>query len=152
MKKISYLFLLVGILVLSSCNNDNDNSTPQNTNSFVAKIDGVSVSFDQVTVAKDVQTDYIDLLVTAKVTGDDSKTITFNLTQLVTGIDACYYFAYIRDATNYTWDSETGGNSFVMTVTENTTTRIKGTFSGTLPNDDVTSAIAISNATFDINY
>ncbi len=152
MKNFMFLFVFIGIATLSSCNKDDNNPSPQTTSSLVAKIDGVSIPFDQVTVAKDVQPDYVDLLITAHPSGDNTKTITFNITQLATGTDACYYFVYSREDTNYAWDSETGGNSFVVNVTENTTTKIKGTFSGTLPNDDLTSAIAFSNGTFDITY
>jgi hypothetical protein len=152
MKNFMFIFVFIGIVALSSCNKDDNTPTPQPTNSLVAKVDGVSVAFDQVTVTKDVQPDYVDLFVTAHISGDNTKTITFNLTQLAMGTDACYYFLYSREDVNFAWDSETGGNSFVVNVTENTSTKIKGTFSGTLPNDDVSSAIAISNGTFDIAY
>jgi hypothetical protein len=152
MKNLIYLFVFIGIVSLISCNKDDNTPAPQATNSLVSKIDGVSIAFDQVSVVKETYTDYVDLVITATTSGDNPKTIIFNVTQLAIGTDACYYFAYNQESVFYSWGSETGGNSFEVNVTENTTSKIKGTFSGTLPNVDLTGAIAISNGTFDISY
>lgn len=152
MKNFMLLFVFIGIVALSSCNKDDNTSILQPTNSLVAKVDGVSITFDQVSVVKETYTDYVDLVITATTSGDTPKTIIFNVTQLVTGTDACYYFAYNQESVFYSWGSETGGNSFEVNVAENTTSKIKGTFSGTLPNVDLTGAIAITNGTFDISY
>lgn len=145
-------------LLLLSCSKDDDKApevTPIPTvPSFLkATINGTSYNFNSFVVETQtvVEPDYtyVDLHVIAKIQGDETKRIEFNLEQDVAGSETIYFF-YLFDSLEY--DTDHTGAAFNTLVTVNSNKRIIGTFSGTLADVDNSTTVEITNGSFDITY
>ncbi len=154
MKKFNFLLLTIGFLLISSCSSDKSDPTPDNpapTNIVTSKINGVDVTFDKVTVVKETYTDYVDLIVTATNTADATKKMVFNIEQNTLEAGACYFWTYTNDNLDYEWNS-TAGATFTVMPTTNTTSVLKGTFSGVLTVSGVSQSVTITNGSFSVTY
>ena len=155
MKKIIYS--LFAMLILASCSSDDDNTplviaNPGPENTLKATIDGTQYIFNSFVVETVTYTEpgnsYVDLHVTAKILGDDSKTIEFDLEKNVAGPESLYYFKYLSGDSEYNNDS---GN-FNTNLTSSTDNNIAGTFSGSLSNFDNSETLTFTSGSFNINY
>lgn len=61
------------------------------------------------------------------------------------------FFALAYTKGSYAWAAEQN-QSFTITISEVTSTNIKGTFSGVLINEDLTSQVNITNGTFSAKF
>jgi len=152
MKQIIFLLSVLYFPLLISCSSDKSNPIvlpPAAINSLSAKVNGAEVLFNVASVVKETHPDYTDLIVTMTKSTDATKKIVFNLEQLQTGVDACYYFVYTQDDINYALEVN---NSFVANLTTNTEHNIKGTFTGRLYTDDQSGYVDITEGAFNITY
>lgn len=150
---------LLTLFLCLSCNKDDDSDgevpTIPTIPSFVkVKIGETQYTFNQFVVETQtvVEPDYsyVDLMVTGKIAGDDSKEMIMSLEQDATGTDVIYYF-YVRDG-EIEYNTDTTLEMFPTNVEINANKRIIGTFSGPLKNFDETQTIQLQNGTFDITY
>lgn len=157
MKKI--LFPLFAMLLFVSCSSDDDNvpyiiPNPGPENTMKATIGGIEYTFDSFTVETItvVEPDYtyVDLHIFAKINGDNTKTIEFNMEQMQTGTETIYYFYHLNGDIEYTNDANP--NAFNTNVLTSTAHNISGTFSGPLANFDDSETVTITNGSFNINY
>jgi len=150
MRKLFIFFIAITLTSLSSCDNK-DNKVANS--SLKTVINGVEVSFDTFKVEKEVVPNdgnpYTDLVVTATKSSDATKRIYFRLGYLETGADTCYYF-YYKDGDIY-YNTEID-DSFSIDIAANTTTNLKGTFTGTLKDELSPASISIVNGSFDITH
>ena len=155
MKKLFIFFITVITLTISSCDSKDDNTIVPPIKTLKATIDGNELIFDTFKVDKIEDKDeegnpYTDLIVTATKTSDASKVIVFNFEYLETGDKTCYFFSYNDGEKVFVYNLE--NKSFVINISENVVNKIKGTFTGTIPEEDGISTILISNGSFEINY
>lgn len=159
MKKI--LFPIVAALFFVSCSSDKDSvyvppvvTPPASTNTLKATINGTAYTFDTFVVETETHTTpdhtYVDLIVSATISTDPTKEISFSLEKDVPGTDTIFFF-YLHDGTAG-FDTDHVGAAFNTNVTTNEGKRIIGTFSGALANVDNTSTLEVSNGSFDIKY
>lgn len=143
MKRI-YLILSVIILVFTiSCSKSDNNDSSK---LISAKIEGTLKYFNNISVAQDINPDYIDYIITAKQSDDNSKTLTISMEKEATGTESIYYIQYF-DSENY-YD---GAIQDISTnITENSSSKVKGTFSGNL-NDGEGTIVQITQGIIDIN-
>ena len=152
MKRFLLLLSVLHFSFLSSCDSDKSNEAVLPTatiTTFSAKINGADVDFNVVAVVKETNPDYTDLIVTVTKSTDATKSFVFNLEQMQTGEDSCYYFLYAQDNVNYALEV---ANSFSTNVTTNTEHNIIGTFTGRLYTEDQLSSIDITEGIFNITY
>lgn len=127
--------------MLSSCSSDDDTSGSEQSDFFLtAKIDGANFSRDFVTVS--AFPDESDVYIITAV--DEASSIGLSLespistgtfTPTVGGLTVLFY----QEISPYAvWEATEDGGSGTITITENTATYIKGTFSftGINPLDD----------------
>jgi len=158
MKKL-FLFTCLSALALSfnSCSDDdsssNNGSETGGTVSF--KVDGVQKTFDTVTVNEDSETfegeTYTWYEVTASDNGSSTEMIYFEIEKGYNGADSFDSFMYTLNNTTFDMDWD----SFSSNTTSNTSSKLKGTFSGTVQhwsneNQEYTQK-AITDGTFNIN-
>ena len=140
------LILLLITTVLSSCSSDDDSTDSEQTGFFLtAKVDGVAYSRDFITVS--TLPDDTDIYIISAV-GEassigltlESPIATGTFTPAVGGLTVLLY-----QETNpfAVWGASDDVGSGTITITENTATYIKGTFSftGVNPADDSTKVI-----------
>lgn len=154
MKKLFMFITAIALTTLSSCSKDDSKGNPAQPSSYLtAIVNGVTLNFDTLKVAKEVVDNdgdpYTDLIVTATKSDDRSKSIIFNLQHLQLGTETCYYFDFTDGDTNY--DSVVG-NSFEVNITVNTDNNLKGNITGRLSDSNNTNSIVIPSGSFDITY
>lgn len=152
MKKTFLFFTLFVFAFLLSCDSkDNDDS--QSTNFLKATINGTEIVFDTFSVEKTDYPDdgYSDIQVTATKSSDPTKKIILELEHLAIGTEPCFEFQYI-DEDKYYIINPRENTSLVIDVTENTTNKLKGTFSGTVAEYEGSGSVEISAGSFDIVY
>jgi hypothetical protein len=155
MKKINFLLLTIGFLIISSCSSDKSDPAPENpapTNVVSAKVSGVDVTFDKVVIVKEVYPTYVDLAVTATNTVDADKKMIFKITQNTMDADACFYWSYTKPGFFYSWNSEMQGATFTVITTTNSTSVLKGTFSGILIDTDASQSVPVTNGIISVTY
>ena len=152
MKKIFVFFTLFVFAFLSSCDSK-DNDDFQSTNFLKATINGTEIVFDTFNIEKtDYPEDgYSDIQVTATKSGDPSKKIILEMEHLATGTEPCFEFQYVDEDIYYIINPREN-TSLVIDVTENTTNKLKGTFTGTIPEYEGTGSVIITGGSFDIVY
>lgn len=143
--KIALILILV-TFVLSSCTSDDDSTDPEQTGFFLtAKVDGVDYSRDFVTVS--TLPDEADVYIISAVGVNSSIGLTLEspiatgtFTPAAGGLTVLFY----QEINPYAvWGASDDVGSGTITITENTDTYIKGTFSftGINPADDSTKVI-----------
>ena len=154
MKKIFLFFTLFVFAFLSSCDSkDNDDS--QSTNFLKATINGIEVIFDIIKVERKFYSEdggYYELEITASKSGDASKILNFTIEDQVTGTETCYFFQYTDNEVYYSIDPSSIDTSLILDITENVSNKIKGTFSGTIPEYEGSGSVEVSGGSFDIVY
>lgn len=151
MKKVFFLMLVAGIaLPFSSCSEDN-NSSP--SDSVTMRVGGVQKTFDTVVVTETPYTldgvDYVDLTITASMSGNPDETLTFGAGKGFTGTDNSWGYSYLLNSVAYNEDEI--ANPMSSNITVNSDNRLAGTFSGPLTSD-ASSSVDITQGTFDITY
>jgi hypothetical protein len=153
MKNILLLFFVMGLTMLSSCeNNPVDMIVPEKNNFLKASINGTEIIFDHADVVKEVVDEhgniYTDLVITTHKRSDNSTKIIFRVEYMRTGTETCYYFTYNYDDAEHDIEN---GDSFAVDITQSTANHIEGNFSGTL-SDYQNNTVAIDNGHFDITF
>ena len=152
MKRIFILLSVLYLSLLISCDSNKSDPIVLPTpviNSLSAKINGAQVLFNVTSITKEIYPDYTDLVLTITKSNDATKRIVFNLEQLQTGVNACYYFLYTQGDVNYALEID---NSFSTNLTTSTDHTIKGTFTGRLFTEDQSAFIDITEGAFNITY
>ena len=125
------LILLLISVMLGSCSSNDDSSDSGDSNYVLtAKVDGVNFSRDNVVVsALNSQTDFYTILAV----GDTSIGLTLS-SPVSTGTftaSETTVFSYQQNVPFIVWGANADAGSGTITITENTDTYIKGTFSFT---------------------
>ena len=159
MKKL-FLFTCLSALALSfnSCSDDDSSSNNNGgetggTVSF--KVDGVQKTFDTVTVNLQSETEEGETWewyeVTASDAGASTETIYFEIEKGYSGADSFDTFTYTSNNSDFDMDWD----NFSANTTSNSSSKLKGSFSGTVQqwsneNQEYTQK-AITEGTFNIN-
>lgn len=141
--KLSSLILLFLLSLTVSCSKSDGYDSSR---ALSVKINGVTKYFNNIVVTQEVYPDYVDYIVTAKQTDDQSKLLVINLEKGALGSDAIYYIQYY-DGTEY---FDAVPTNLTTNITENTDLKIIGTFSGTLDNGGST-VVQFTQGTININ-
>lgn len=151
MKIIFPLFAFFFLLI--SCS-DNDDTTVIPQQSVSAKFNGELVVFDNIQVETENITDpitgynYNDNIVTARVSSNPDKVIIFACEQGVIGSEEVWWFDYIL--IGETFKKKDG--AFFTNIAESTTTKMRGTFGGTVKSIVTGEEIQVSEGRFDFTY
>lgn len=150
MKNKILLFLCFALIGICSCSSDDDKS---DVNFIRAKFDGVEVKFNIINVVvtpeitdPDTNYTYKDIIVTATMNSDTSKTLMMTSEYNVTDVDEIWRFSYSNNGVTYELNEE----NFSSEIVENSGGRYKGTFYGNLIGSSGT--IVITDGSFDIIY
>ena len=127
MKKIAQLLSAFILLLTFSCTKSDGYDSSR---TISAKINGTQKYFNSIIVEQVVESDYIDYIITAKQKDDNTKMITISMEKGVPGSESIYYIQYF-DAIDYYEASSASINS---NVSENSNSKIMGTFLGNLDN------------------
>lgn len=158
MKKL-FLFTCLSALALTfnSCSDDDNksNETDGTTGTVTFKIDGVTKTYNTVTVDPDSSTSggetYEWITITASPEGSASEFITFEIEKNAVGVDAADYLEYFENNRTYSMNWDT----FNINTLTNNEDKVKGTFAGpvTYWNNETQTATdkTITEGTFDIN-
>lgn len=140
-------FLLIG---LHSCSSDDSKS---DVNFIRAKFNGTELKFNKINVQitpeiTDPVTNYTykDIIVTATMESDNSKTLIISSEYNITGVDEIWRFSYSNNGVIY----ELNEDNFISEISQNSGGRYKGNFQGSLVGSEEN--IVISEGTFDIIY
>ena len=140
-------FLLIG---LYSCSSDDSKS---DVNFIRAKFNGTELKFNIVNVQitpeitdPDTNYTYKDIIVTATMNSDASKTLIISSEFNVTGVDEIWRFSYGNNGAIYDLNDE----NFTSEITQNSGGRYTGIFQGSL--NGSSENIVITEGSFDIIY
>ncbi len=153
--KTNYILLAVSLLfctLFTSCSKEEDApfSYYYPTSSKVTTtFDGNEMVFDRATVTKEAYDGYNDILIIATMKGDPTKSLRLEMTEYLTGTEACYYFAYNNGERDF--DTENTDHVLNVDVTHNSAGTVRGTFSGVL-SDFENNTMQVSTGRFDIRY
>lgn len=147
MKSKLFFILSFVLLGVSSCSSDDDKA---DVNFIRAKFNGTEQKFNIISVDKVdyPEEGYSDVEVTATMSSDDTKTFILKSEFGVTGEDIVWGLYYINDGVYYTNNIDNTNSN----VAENSNGRYKGTFSGTLFDEDSGATIMLTEGSFDIIY
>lgn len=151
MKKIILLFAILSAGLITSCSKDDNNDsnqtpTPSTNGLLTAKVNGVSKTFKVTDVNVINYPTYSDIEIVAHVEGDPTNTFEMNLSR-DSGIP--YFIQYSETDIFY---QPASMESFPVVVSENSTNKFKGTFSGTMRETDTgTTSVEITEGKFDLN-
>lgn len=156
MKKLLLsVFVLTGLLLNTSCKNDDDGVNPLvSANRIVVTIDGQPATFDNVFVYRDTYmeggVEVTDIEVDALIGLDFTQNIYFGLRVGDTSSDALDYFYYDGNGIEYFYDM----SNFNTTITVNDGTRLTMSFSGTLNafTEEGEQTITLDNGLIDVVY
>jgi hypothetical protein len=149
MKKIILFLAILSVSFFSSCSNDEDSNdtTPTPEDAFSAKINGVQKNFTVTNVDVIEYEGYTDVEITAHISGDPTNIFELNLTRDSGEV----FFVQYSEVGNYYQPSPM--ENFTVSIGENTTNKLKGTFSGTmLETSDTSNVLTVTNGAFDIYY
>lgn len=145
MKKIFLFFVSISLLGISSCSSDDDKNE---VNFITARFNNVEQKFNIISVDMVNYDGYTDIEVSATMSSDPTKSIEIKSQYGVTGEDIIWGVYYLADGKYY----EINVNSFISNVTENSSNRFTGTFSGPLIEITDQSVMNITGGSFDIVY
>lgn len=162
MKRIIFI-LLYCFGALISCEDDNSSNSATPDNNLSIKIENTDFVFDDISVVRTPYEDegiaYVDIYVTAKLSSNPNREFQFYLDELQVGANEVLYFMYEKDQVLYEFSGyQPSEDTAVMSsnVTENTGSRVKGTFSGNLTNYNSTTmlyeSVTVTNGSFDVRY
>ena len=149
MKKIILFLAILSVGFLSSCSDDEDSNdtTPTPEDTFSAKINGVQKTFSVTNVDVLEYEGYTDVEITAQISGDPTNTFELNLTR----DNGEYFFAQYAENDNYYQPDPL--TNLTVSVSENTSTKLKGTFSGTMQETEhLLDPVTVTDGTFTIYY
>ncbi len=148
MKKVLLFVAVLAAFNFTSCSDDEDGGGGSSAASRVkANIAGTEKIFDVVTVTEEPHDGYTDLRIKATTEEMPSDWIEIVVEKDAVGTEASWFFGYYISEF---WHQTLPGWS--TNVTENTSSKITGTFSGQVVKSDGTGApIAITNGEFNIN-
>lgn len=133
--------ILTLLFALFSCSSDNE----ERNTTITAKINGTTKTFVNAMVSEQVYEDYSDYIVLSNQSDDATKTLSISLGKETTGPSSIFFIQY-KDGDQF---YQASGNEITTYITESSTTKIKGTFSGVLTNENSTT-ITITNGVIDI--
>jgi hypothetical protein len=143
MKKFLPLFLLVVFSFLSSCSGDDANKS-----TLKATIDEIPYVFNTFSIEKENYGDYTDVIITASIDRRPDKVISLIITESQVGANASHYFTYFLNQTAFEKTA-----TFITNVTQSSSNRVQGTFSGEVLADDGSGDhVEISNGSFDVYH
>ncbi|UOK41935.1 MULTISPECIES: hypothetical protein [Flavobacterium] len=155
MKKIILFLAILSVGFISSCSKDEDgndatpnpNPNPNSNNVFTAKVNGVQKVF-KVASAKVLEYPaYTDIEITAQMTDDPTNTFELNLSR-DSGVP--YFIQYSETGTYY---EAKPVESFPVTINENSTKKMSGTFSGTMQETESgPGSVTITDGNFTIHF
>ena len=146
-KLLSALFL---ISMTFSCSSDDDKSSG---NFIKARFNNSNIEFKITSVEElgpytvDGYT-YFDIKVNAEAKNDPNKTLIISSEKGVVGANLIWRFDYYDESLFY---SKVDG-LFSTNITENSTNKYVGTFSGTIRTSDGSNVITLSNGVFNVSY
>lgn len=152
MKKIILFLAILSVGFISSCSKDDNNDvtpTPTPDNVFTAKVNGVQKVFK---VAKEnvkvlEYPTYTDIEIIAQMTDDPTNTFELKF-ERVSGVP--YFVQYLETGYYY---QPTALETFPVTIGENSSTKLSGTFSGTLQDTgNEMEPITITNGNFEVYF
>lgn len=144
MKKLLFLATCVFITLLTSCSSDDNKS---DVNYISAKFNGVQQKFNIISVDIIDYEGYSDIEVSGTMNSDNSKRIDIKSEYGVTGNNIIWGVYYTLNGSFYEIVSE----NFNSSITENSSGKYKGTFSGSVINDEGV-VIEITEGDFNILY
>ncbi len=150
---ITSILFVIFCTTFSSCTKDEDPPFiyyhPTSTKITTIFEGEQEMVFDQAVVTREYYEGYTDIIIVATMKNDSRKSLRMEMTEYVTGIEACYYFAYNngeRDFDNTDYDYV-----FNVDVTRNSPGVVRGNFSGVLSDFDSNSK-EVRTGRFDIKY
>ena len=144
MKNIKILF---GILILAISFSCTKSDNHESAKTLSAKINGVNKFFKEINVVEEVYPDYTDYTITAKQSDDSTKEIKILMEKGATGNESIFYIQYFN-GTDYFDNSASNINT---TISENSATKLSGTFSADLDNGNGT-IVQITQGMININF
>lgn len=144
MKKLLFIASCLLFATLSSCSSDDNKS---DVNYIYAKFNGVQQKFNIISVDIIDYEGYSDIEVSGTMNSDNSKRIEIKSEYGVTGSNIIWGLYYVLNGTYYSIDSE----NFISSVTENSSGKYKGTFSGSIVDDEGV-VIELTEGDFNILY
>lgn len=150
MKNKILLIVCFALIGICSCSSDDDKA---DVNFIRAKFDNVEMKFNIINVQitpemtdPDTNYTYKDIIVTATMNSDATKTLIMTSEYNVTDIDEIWRFSYNNNGVVY----ELNEDNFSSEIAQNSGGRFKGTFHGSLTGSSET--IVITDGSFDIIY
>lgn len=143
-KKYLILTLFTLFLTISCTNSDGHDSSKE----LSVKIDGTTKYFKDITVVEDVYPDYTDYILSAKQKDDETKLLTIMMEKGATGTESIYYIQYFDSNEYY----EATLANLTTNITENSESKLIGTFSASLEDENASSTIQFTQGSFNINF
>lgn len=151
MKKL-FLFTCLSAFALSfnSCSDDDSSSSGNDNETTISfKVNGVQKTFKHVVfegeTGSEVPYHYIEAIPNSN---EPSESVNFTFHGNEIGSDVIEHFHYKKGSFDYYW-TRGQDTEFMHNFQTNTTTKVKGTFSGTIHDGD--ESVTITNGTFNIN-
>lgn len=145
--KSNYLLVAIfSIVTLFSCSSDSDKS---DINYIKAKINGVDMKFNKISVDIEDYTEYKDVIISATMESDLTKKIIIASQFGVIGESEIWRCSYYTNGTFYEIQNV---DSFISSITKNSSGRYVATFTGSLVNLEDDSLITLTNGSMNIKY
>lgn len=146
MKSKYLLVIIFSITTLFSCSSDSDKS---DVNYIKAKINGVDLKFNIISVDIEDYIEYKDIIISATMESDPSKSIIIASQFGVTGEGEIWRCSHYSGSDYYEIQN---ADTFISNITKNSSGNYEATFSGNLINMNDDSVIALTNGTMKIKY
>lgn len=146
MKSKYLLVIIFSITTLFSCSSDSDKS---DVNYIKAKINGVDLKFNIISVDIEDYTEYKDIIISATMESDPTKSIIIASQYDVTGEGEIWRCTHYSNGFYYEIQN---ADIFVSNITKNSSGKYEATFSGNLINPVDDSVITLTNGSMKIKY
>lgn len=145
--KINYFFSLVfSFIILISCSSEDNKS---DVNYIRAKINGTELKFNIISVDIEDFIEYKDIIISATMESDPTKTIIIASQLGVTGENEVWRCDYFTNSTFYRIENQ---EAFLSNVTKNSDSQYDATFSGNLINPLTNDVLVLTNGEMKIKY
>ena len=127
--KLKYLLVSIfSIIILYSCSSDSDKS---DINFIKAKINGVDMKFNIISVDREDYTEYKDIIISATMESDPSKSIIIASQFGITGESEIWRCTHYSNGSYFEIQNV---DTFISNISKNSTGNYEATFSGNLIN------------------
>lgn len=146
MKNYFFYFFIASLSILTSCSSDSDKS---DVNYIKAKINGVDLKFNIISVDIEDYTEYKDIIISATMESDPTKSIIIASQYDVTGEGEIWRCSHYSGSDYYEIQN---ADTFISNITKNSSGIYEATFSGNLINMNDDSVITLTNGSMKIKY